>query len=153
MLPPCARSDLKRLLRSGSDAALWEPPPDDGTNAITIAMVGEFPGHPPIATVVLRLAELAVTDELIVVYGSDHPETGAHRVVAALRRLLPRFTVVPLYVAPTDESHRCDTALVDGLLNDGSLPVVLAPAVIAPKVAADLFHHLRADRVLEVLPS
>jgi hypothetical protein len=71
-------------------------------------------------------------------------------VVAALRRLLPRFTVVPLYVAPPDGHNRCDTALVDRLLDDGSLPVVLAPAVIAPRVAEDLFHHLRADRMVEV---
>ena len=144
MLPPCAR----RL-----DARARDAPPDDGTSAITIAMVGESPDHPPTATALLRLAELAVTDELIVVYGSDHPEARAHRVVAGLRRLLPRFTVVPLYVAPPNGSNRCDTALVDSLLNDGSLPVVLAPAAIAPKVAVDLFHHLRADRVVEVTPT
>jgi hypothetical protein len=144
MLPPCARNDANRLLRIG-----WEAP-DDGTSATTIAMVGESPDRAPTAAVVFRLAELAATDELIVVYGSDHPATSAHRVVAALRRLLPRFTVVPLYVAPSDGPHRCDTALLDGLLNDGSLPVVLAPAVIAPRVAVDLFHYLRADRMLDV---
>jgi hypothetical protein len=150
MLPPCARSDPNRLLLAGWDVEAWDPPPDDGTSAITIAMVGESPGHPPAAGVVARLAEMATTDELIVVYGSDHPETSAHCVVAALRRLLPRFTVVPLYVAAPHGPNRCDTALVDGLLNDGSLPVVLSPAVFASKVAVDLFHHLRADRMLEV---
>jgi hypothetical protein len=150
MLPSCARCDPNRLLRNGREAQAWDTPPDDGTSAITVVMVGESPDHPTTAGVVCRLAELAATDELIVVYGSDHPETCAHRVVAALRRLLPRFTVVPLYVAPPHGSNRCDTALVDGLLNDGSLPVVLAPVVIAPKVAVDLFHRLRADRMLAV---
>jgi hypothetical protein len=128
----------------------WGIPPADGTSAITIAMVGESHTKSRTAHVVARLAELAVTDELIVVYGSDRPETSAHPVVAALRKLLPRFTVVPLYVAPPNGPNRCDTALVDGLLDDGSLPVVLAPAGMAPRVAVDLFHHLRADRMLEV---
>jgi hypothetical protein len=40
--------------------------------------------------------------------------------------------------------------VVDGLLDDGSLPIILAPAVTAPTVAAELYRHLRADRVLEV---
>jgi MFS transporter, NNP family, nitrate/nitrite transporter len=111
-------------------------------------MVGESRVKGRTAHVVACLAELAVTDELIVVYGSDQP--GRNPVVAALRERLPRFKVVPLYVAPPNGPYRCDAALVDGLLDDGSLPIILAPAVTAPTVAAELYHHLRADRMLEV---
>src|SRR5688572_24541263 len=150
MLPPCARSDLDRLPRGGWEAETWDCPADEGPSPITIAMVGESADDPPGAAAVSRLAELAVTDELIVVCGSDQPETSGQRVGAALRRLLPRLTVVPLSVAPPHGPNRCDTALVDGLLNDGSLPVVLAPAGLAPKVATALFRHLRADRMLDV---
>jgi hypothetical protein len=120
---------------------------------MTIAMVGDSQVRSRTAHVVARLAELAVTDELIVVCRSDRPGVNVHPVVAALRKRLPRFTVVPLYVVPPNGPYRCDADLVDGLLDDGSLPIILAPAVAAPKVAAELYRHLRADRMLEMSSS
>jgi hypothetical protein len=120
------------------------------TSAITIAMVKDSRVRSCVDLVVAHLAELAVNDELIIVFGSDRPETNLHPTVAALRERLPRFTVVPLYVANLTGPNRCDADLVGGLLDDGSLPIILAPAVAAPSVAANLYHHLRADRMIEM---
>jgi hypothetical protein len=147
-LAPYARRDRDPVARTRSGASVSDLGPDDRTSTITIAIVGESQATRFTARVVACLAELAATDELIVVYGSDQP--GTNPVVAALRARLPRFKVVPLYVAPLGGPCRCDAAVVDGLLDDGSLPVILAPAVTAPTVAAELYHHLRADRMLEV---
>jgi len=147
-LAPCARRARDRLSRIRSDASDLDTPPDDGTSAITIAMVGESQAKSFTAQLVACLAELAMTDELIVVYGSDQP--GTSPVVAALRERLPRFKVVPLYVARPNGSYLCDAAVVDGLLDDGSLPIILAPAVTAPTVAVELYRHLGADRMLEL---
>jgi hypothetical protein len=94
------------------------PLPARQSTAMTIAMVGASETRMRTADVVARVAGLAVTDELVVVYGSDErqPRPGVQPFVVALRRLLPRHAIV-------------------------------APETAIPEVATELFDHLRADRV------
>jgi hypothetical protein len=119
---------------------------------MTIAMVGDSQARSGAADVVARLAELAATDELLVLYGLDDQRSGTSvpSVVAGLRGLLPRHCVVPLYVVPRDGSLEHDTVLLDDLLDVGSLPIVVTPTDAAPDLAAELCQHLAADRVLRV---
>jgi len=133
-----------------ADADRPDLPPEVSTTAMTIAMVDEPETQRGAADVVARLATLAVADELVVVYGSHecHSTLSMQRVVAGLRRMLPRHTVVILYAATRDGLPLRDTALLDELLELGCLPIVVAPTAAVAQVAAQLDHHLRADRML-----
>jgi hypothetical protein len=119
---------------------------------MTIALVGETQARRGAAGVLDHLAELAVSDEMVVVFGSDdHPSgSGVQPVVAGLRHLLPRHTVVVLYAGPHDRPLWREATLLDELLEFGVLPVVVTPVAAVPDVAAELAHHLRADRILRV---
>jgi hypothetical protein len=128
------------------------PPPVIGPTAMTIAMVGESASRCGTSDVVGSVARLAATDELVVVYGTDEHRSrfGVQPMVAHLRDMLPRHTVVVLYAAPQRGSLRREAALLDELLELGSLPIVVAPLASVLDVAAELHHLLRADRVLEL---
>jgi len=127
----------------------------DGADAypttLTIAMVGSSSRWDP-AAVAVRLAELAVTDELVVVHGSEEHETGAsvQYLVTELRGLLPRYTIVALHLGPQDRPRAREAALLDDCLEMGGVPLVATRAGAVPSVAADLFYHLRVDRVVNV---
>jgi hypothetical protein len=123
-----------------------------GPTAMTIAMVGESASRCGTSDTVVNLAKLAVTDELVVVYGTDEQRSrfGVQPIVAHLRDTLPRHTVVVLYAAPHNGSLRREAALLDELLELGCLPIVVAPIASVLDVAAELHHLLRADRVLEL---
>jgi hypothetical protein len=118
---------------------------------MTIAMVGESDTWWEPADVLERVAELAGTDELVVVYGSDKPVSwpDAQPLVAGLRHLLPRHTVVVVYL-PSDNALGRESAVLDELLELGILPIVVAPEVAASAIATELCGRLRADRLLSV---
>jgi hypothetical protein len=124
---------------------------DAGPTVMTIAIVRSSGRWDP-AAVAACLAERAATDELVVVYGSDEHEAGAtdNRLVIELSRLLPRYTIVTLHLGSRDRPLAREAALLDECLELGSLPVVATRASAAPGVAADLYDHLRVDRVVTV---
>jgi hypothetical protein len=110
---------------------------------VTVAAVNDWDAECDAAAVAARLAQLAVDDELLVVYGADRP--GADRkVLAGLRTRLPRHDVVAL-------SARPDLApLLGRLLEAGSLPVVLTGAAAMHDLTAELASVVRADRVVRI---
>jgi hypothetical protein len=135
-----------------------EPTPaplqDNRTNdaAVTVAVVGEAETGWNADAVVSRLAELAVHDELLVVYGSGsrhYPGPGHHAVMAGLRGRLPRHHVIALHVRHSDTGLRPDAvAALESLLENGSLPVVITSAAAMHDVTAEVSSYLRADRVM-----
>jgi hypothetical protein len=135
-----------------------EPNPDPcnawpavSSTKMTIAAVGEPDTRGAATDVAACLAALAVTDELIVLYGSDAGDSGRsiQLVVAGLRELLPRHTVVVLYAGPHGGAPGREATLLNELLELGSLPIVVTPAETVPAVAAQLCGYLQADRVLQ----
>jgi hypothetical protein len=129
-----------------------ETNPEPGETAVTVAVVGDAETRWGTEAVVSRLAELAVSDELLIVYGSG-PRTrpGHHAVTAGLRDHLPRHQLVALHVAQHDGELRRDAAAALGqFLEDGRLPVVVTPAAAMHEVTAEISTYLRADRVLRV---
>ncbi|GIJ54846.1 hypothetical protein Vau01_023620 [Virgisporangium aurantiacum] len=127
--------------------------PVTAATALTIVIVDHWDVHWDATAVVTRLAELAVNDELVVVFGSNERRSGPHApiVTAGLRDRLPRHDVVSLHVAAAQENAlRRGAALVGEFLEIGSLPIVVTPAAVVCEVAERLSAHLRADRVLTV---
>ncbi len=126
--------------------------PGAGTAALTVAIVREPDVRRGPDAVVARLVELAVNDELVVVYGAHgRPQQPiSNAVVDGLRERLPRYTVVGLYVVldPAPLMRTC--ALLDEFMEIGSLPVVVAPVGTVDEVAAEFATYLRADRTVEV---
>jgi hypothetical protein len=120
--------------------------------AVTVAVVGEAETGWNTDAVVSRLAELAVNDELLVVYGSGsrhHPGPGHRAVMAGLRGRLPRHHVIALHVRHSDSGLRPDAvAALESLLEIGSLPVVITSAAAMHDVTAEVSSYLRADRVM-----
>jgi hypothetical protein len=105
------------------------------------------------AAIVARLAELASTDELVVVYGSDEPSRprlSANVLVAGLRQRLPRHNVVAVRAAPRTAGLDQLAAVLDELLETGTVAIAVAPKADLHEVAAQLSSHLKADRILVV---
>src|SRR5205809_657671 len=105
------------------------------------------------AAVLARLAELAASDELVVVYGSDRPtlpRTTADVLVTGLRDRLPRHSVVALRVGPQTASHGRLAALLDEFVETGTVAIAVTPTADLRGVAAELTSYLRADRLLTV---
>jgi hypothetical protein len=115
---------------------------------VTVAVVGDSETGWNTDAVVSRLAELAVNDELVVVYGRRGP--GYQAVMAGMRGHLPRHHIVGLHVRRPAEVRRDTGAALRLLLEDGSLPVVVTTAEVMYGVAAEISSALRADRVLRV---
>jgi hypothetical protein len=124
--------------------------PDDA--AVTVAVVGEAETGWNTDAVVSRLAELAVNDELLVVYGSGsrlHPGPGHRAVMAGRRGRLPRHHVIALHVRHSVSGLRPDAvAALESLLEIGSLPVVITSAAAMHDVTAEVSSYVRADRVM-----
>jgi hypothetical protein len=116
--------------------------------AVTVAAVGDSETGWNTDSVVLRLAELAVYDELVVVCGLTGP--GRHAVSAGLRGRLPRHRIVDLQVRRPAEVRRDTGATLRRLLEDGSLPVVVTTPGSMRGVSAEISTCLDADRVLRV---
>ncbi|MFC6022635.1 nitrate/nitrite transporter [Plantactinospora solaniradicis] len=139
-------------LRIGMGLAVrFEPEP--GPTAMTVAVVGEAETHLGAAAVVARLAELAASDELVVVYGSDEPARlwpSANVLVVGLRDRLPRHSVVGVGVAPHAGTLGSLAAPLGESVEAGEVAIAVTPTAELSGVAAELSSYLRADRVLRV---
>jgi hypothetical protein len=100
--------------------------------------------------VVERLPKRAAGDDLLVVFGSSGRSLH-HAVIAELRHRLPGREVVTVPVRHRHGQLLRDAATVEGLLDAGSLPVVVTPANAMHDVTAEIASYLRADRVLRWL--
>jgi len=134
------------------ESGWWDAQPEVRPTAMTVAVVGEWDTWWSADAVVSHLAALAVQDELLVVHGSpDRAMPGHDAVVVGLRDQLPRHDVVALYVEYDDGGLGAGTAaLLEHLLENGSLPVVSTSEAAVADVAAQISSCLRADRVLRV---
>jgi NNP family nitrate/nitrite transporter-like MFS transporter len=132
-------------------AVQFEPEP--GPTAMTVAVVGEADTQLGAAAVVARLAELATSDELIVVYGSDErarPRLSAQTLVAGLHDRLPRHSVAAVRVALHPETLGRDAAVVGEFIEAGAIAIAVTAIEDQRGVAAALSSYLHADRVLRV---
>lgn len=99
---------------------------------------------------VTRLAELAIADELLVVFGSSscaHPDQ--HAVITSLGDRLPWHDVVCVRIGQHRAGQRWP-AVLDRVLDAGRLPVVVTASAYLQEVAAEVSSYIRADRVLRV---
>jgi hypothetical protein len=124
-----------------------EPPVHDEA-MVTVAIVGDAETGWNTDAVVLRLAELAVNDELVVVYGRARSQH--HAVVAGLRGRLPRHDIVDVHIRSQAEVRQNAGATLMRLLEDGSLPVVVTTMAAIDEVTAEIAGSLEADRVMRV---
>jgi hypothetical protein len=125
--------------------------PEPSPTALTVVVVGESDTKYGAAAVVARLAELAVSDELVVVYGSDAPtgpRLSTNVLVAGLRDRLPRHNVVDVRVARGPEALGRFAALLGEFVEAGTVAVASTPSVDRRGIAAELSSYLKADRVL-----
>ncbi|MFD0820247.1 hypothetical protein ACFQ0D_18485, partial [Micromonospora zhanjiangensis] len=119
--------------------------------ATSVVVVDEAALRADAPAVVARLAELATSDELVVVYGSDRParpRRGAELLVAGLAERLPRHDIAVLRLTPRPGALTRVGTVVDELVEEGTVPIVVAPVPEAGGVAARLTDRIRADRVL-----
>ncbi|GLY93840.1 MFS transporter [Actinoplanes sp. NBRC 103695] len=124
--------------------------PEPGPTAMTIAVVSEPDTRLGGAAVVARLAELATSDELLVVYGADEPRTSGRAIAAGLRCRLPRHSVVAVRLGPDTAGLGHDALVLGEYVDAGALTIAVTPAADLRGVAADLSIYLQADRVLMV---
>jgi hypothetical protein len=104
--------------------------------------------------VVARLAELAVADELLIVFGSAFgARPGQQAVLAGLRSRLPRHHVVAVHVQHRGADMRKHAAVLERFLEVGSLPVVVTASAAMHDVTAEISSYVQADRVLRVFSS
>jgi len=141
--------DVPTVVRE-PESAWWDQQEDDA--GMTVAVVGETYTRWGTDTVVSRLAELAVRDELVIVYGSGPVTPSRHGdVLVGLRGSLPRHHVVALHLdRDRDEGLGRQAATLGRFLEDGSVPMLVAPAATVPDVTAEISSYLRADRVLRM---
>jgi hypothetical protein len=119
---------------------------------MTVAVVAGADVRLGAAAVVGRLAELAVSDELIVIYGADEsprPRTGGNVLLDGLRYRLPRHQVVAIPVPATGGALALAAPLGE-CVEAGTVPIAVTPTADARGVAAEVCSFLRADRVLMV---
>jgi NNP family nitrate/nitrite transporter-like MFS transporter len=139
-------------LRIGLGLAVqFEPEPSPTT--MTVAVLGESDTRLGAAAVVARLAELATSDELVVVYGADErvrPRFTGHALAAGLRDRLPRHSVVAVRIAQDNDALGRDALLLGEYVEAGTLAIAVTPTVDLRGIAADLSTYLQADRVLMV---
>ena len=139
-------------LRVGLGLAVRSDPPHSPT-AMTVAVVDESDTDLGAVAVVSRLAELAASDELVVVYGSSEPtrpRLSANILVTGLRDRLPRHRVVGVRAGPyAGAMDRLATILGD-FVEAGAVAIAVAPTAESRGLAAELSNQLRADRVLKM---
>jgi hypothetical protein len=120
--------------------------------AMTVAVVAEADTRWGAAAVVVRLAELATNDELVVIYGCDAPppEPGTNILVTGLRDRLPRHSVMGVRLARPAGIPEALAALLSEFVDEGVIAVAVTPTAVQGGVAAEVSSYLRADRVLKV---
>ena len=125
--------------------------PEPSPTAMTVAVLGESDVRLGAAAVVARLAELAASDELVIVYGADEPpRLSAHTLAAGLRHRLPRHSVVAVRVGRRADGLGRDALLLGEYIEAGTLTIAVAPPGDLRDVAADLSLFLQADRMVTV---
>jgi NNP family nitrate/nitrite transporter-like MFS transporter len=127
--------------------------PGPSPTATTVAVLGEPDTRLCAAAVVAELAELATSDELVVVYGvDDRPQLGlsAAGLAAGLRTRLPRHSVVAVPVHRNPKLLGQDALLLGEHVEAGTLTIAVTQPASQRRVAADLSIYLQADRVLTV---
>ena len=153
---PCPSSTRARPSNVREPEAGWwraqpEPArPLEYAPALTVVVLGEPETRWGIGAVVSRVADLAVGDELLVVYESEQlHDPGKCPVVSRLRDYLPRHHVIAVPIA-REHVYPQDAGLVEYFLENGSLPVVVTPPSVGHEIAAELTSLLQADRVVRV---
>jgi MFS transporter, NNP family, nitrate/nitrite transporter len=127
--------------------------PDATPTATTIAVVDESDTRWGAAAVVARLAELATSDELVVVYGSDAPTRSgepSNVLTTGLRDRLPRHSIVTVHIGRHTGPPGRHAALFTETVESGAVAVALTPTVDLGDITAQLSTYLQADRVLKV---
>jgi hypothetical protein len=127
--------------------------PGPSPTATTVAVLGEPDTRFGAAAVVAGLAELATSDELVVVYGIDdrpRPGLSAAGLAAAIRARLPRHSVVAIPVRETPQLLGRDALLLVEYVEAGAVTIAVTHTVSQQRIAADLSIYLQADRVLTV---
>jgi NNP family nitrate/nitrite transporter-like MFS transporter len=127
--------------------------PGPSPTATTVAILREPDTRLGAAAVVAGLAELATSDELIVVYGVDErPPLGltAAGLAAGLQIRLPRHSVVAVPVDEHPDLLGRDALLLGEYVDAGTLAIAVTQPASQSRVAADLSIYLQADRVLTV---
>ncbi|MFI6079184.1 nitrate/nitrite transporter [Actinoplanes sp. NPDC051343] len=127
--------------------------PAPSPTSTTVAVLGQPDTRLGAAAVVAGLAELATSDELIVVYGVDErPPLGltAARLAAGLQIRLPRHHVVAMPVDDHPDLLGRDALLLGEYVDAGTLAIAVTRTANQSRVAADLSIYLQADRVLTV---
>jgi MFS transporter, NNP family, nitrate/nitrite transporter len=122
--------------------------------ATTVAVLGEADTRLGAAAVVAGLAELATTDELLVVYGvgkqGGRPGLTPADLAAGLKTRLPRHSVVALRVDDRPDRLGPDALRLTEHVEAGTLTIAVTRAASRQDVAADLSVYLQADRILTV---
>ncbi len=127
--------------------------PGPSPTATTVAVLDEPDTRLDAAAVVAGLAELATTDEVVVVYGVDEPARlglSAAGLAAGLRTRLPRHSVVAVPVGEHPELLGHDALRLGEHVEAGALTIAVTSASSLRQVAADLALYLQADRILTV---
>ncbi|WP_213006690.1 MFS transporter [Paractinoplanes toevensis] len=139
-----------RDLRVGLGLAVGFQPSPSPT-ATTVAVLAEPDTRLCAAAVVAGLAELATSDELLVVYGvDDGPRLSAAGLVTGLRTRLPRHSVVAVPVHESADRLGRDALVLIEHLEAGELTIAVTGTASRHRIAADLSIYLQADRVLTV---
>ena len=126
-------------------AVTFEPEP--GPSAMTVTVVDAPDPRFGAAAVVSRLAELATSDELVVVYGSDGPPD-VDALVTGLRYRLPRYQVIAVDARPDLWAQGRLPALLNEFVEAGALTIAVTPTAGLHGITAELSSYLHADRVL-----
>ena len=152
---PCSpwRSTCGRAVCGSAWAWPCTSSPEAGPTAMTVAVVDESDTRWGAAAVVARLAELAASDELVVVYGSDEPQRSrltGNVLVTGLRDRLPRHGVVGLHAALYDGAQDRLAGILGDFVEAGDVAVAVTPTADLRRVAANLCSGLRADRMLMI---
>jgi hypothetical protein len=128
--------------------------PEASPTRMTVAVLGESDTWLGAAAVVSRLAELAASDELVVVYGTAdgaRPRFSPPVLAAGLRDRLPRHSVVVVRIAQDPEALGRSALLLGEFVEAGTLAIAVTPSGGDPRsVATELSSYLQADRVLMV---
>jgi NNP family nitrate/nitrite transporter-like MFS transporter len=127
--------------------------PEPSPTALSVAQLAEPETRLGAAAVVSRLAELATSDELVVVYGlGERPRAGLspEALAGGLRDRLPRHCVAVVRIAERPESLSRDALLITEHIDAGTLTIAVVPAASLQEVANDLSIYLQADRTLKV---
>ncbi len=114
--------------------------PEPSPTAMTVAVVAGADMQLGAAAVVSRLADLAVSDELIVVYGADEsprPRGNSNVLLDGLRYRLPRHQVVAVPVAAGGGALG-PASPIGEFVDAGTVPIAVTPSADARGVAAEV---------------